>query len=139
MLTMTNQKFKIWNKENSIQNEADKLQIIITKAGITFLAKTAEKLKLKEGAEVTFLQSEEDESRWFLTAAVPGGMVLKKRADGNLQIKAGLLSAAMIKCVGSARMGGVRVRVQAVPEALPKQEGLPAVARRIYLNEVKQK
>ena len=95
--------------------------------------------KLKEGAEVTFLQSEEDESRWFLTAAVPGGMVLKKRADGNLQIKAGLLSAAMIKCVGSARMGGVRVRVQAVPEALPKQEGLPAVARRIYLNEVKQK
>lgn len=106
MLTMTNQKFKIWNKENSIQNDADKLQIIITKAGITFLAKTAEKLKLKEGAEVTFLQSEEDESRWFLTAAVPGGMVLKKRADGNLQIKAGLLSAAMIKCVGSARMGG---------------------------------
>jgi len=106
MLTMTNQKFKIWNKENSIQNDADKLQIIITKAGITFLAKTAEKLKLKEGAEVTFLQSEEDESRWFLTAAVPGGMVLKKRADGNLQIKAGLLSAAMIKCVGSGRRGG---------------------------------
>ena len=32
MLTMTNQKFKIWNKENSIQNDADKLQIIITKA-----------------------------------------------------------------------------------------------------------
>ena len=139
MLTMTNQKFKIWNKENSIQNDADKLQIIITKAGITFLAKTAETLKLKEGAEVTFLQSEEDESRWFLTAAVPGGMVLKRRTDGNLQIKAGLLIAAMIKCVGSARMGGVRVRVQAVPEALPKQEGLPAVARRIYLNEVKQK
>lgn len=140
---MISKKFKTWNALNvTTRNRAvDKQSYVsIRRAGALYFSPfAAGVLGLKKDDCMLFFQGEEYSSELFVAKTKDKETGIRVKADkrGRLYVNGKTFTDTLIEHIGSD--GSLRVRMGNVAEAMPKGEGLPPAAYRLYLNECAKK
>lgn len=137
---MESKHFMTWNGLTAVPLKAKEQVnfIIASRSGIMRIGNSLqEKMGLKASDRLEFFQGTENTKEWFVSKSKnPEGLSLRFNQKWKcLYFSAKLMATELLNI--TKHDSSVKIRVSAVPEAMPKMEGLPAAAFRMYVNEVK--
>ena len=134
--------FKIWDETNTQAPKAVKgdccSTIGVKRGRMRFSLKAAETLALSKDSHVIFLEGQGDTPTLFVAKTKGRGIPINYEVKGKAKhvyysVSASLLVKRISEiCHNEDRL---KIRMGTVPEPLPKGNGLPAAAFRLYVNE----
>ena len=140
---MTTTSFKIWDETNTQAPKAIKgdccFTVGVKRGRMRFSLIAAETLTLTKDSHVIFLEGQGDTPTLFVAKTKGRGIPVNYEIKGSKtkRVYYSVSASLLVKRISEIchNEDKFKIRMGTVPEPLPKGDGLPAAAFRLYINE----